>query len=256
MIAAEIRRQVDEGALEPGDQLPGHRDLASQFDVSMGSVREAISLLVGDGVLEVRAGRGTFVAAPGRFAEAAPVPLSLKEIEELIEAREILELQIAAMAAERATAQQVERLKEALAAMEEACEDAIAWPERDVEFHLALAAAAGNRYLLQAMHNLRGLLRQDMQLAGAAALRRFGTLRFSVDSHRAIVSAIEAGDAELARQSLFAIMSRHHEFVTGLYGPHDDDHDDETQAAPPAPGPAAPAAGAAAARRAASRRGS
>mgnify|MGYP006266920647 CR=1 FL=1 len=233
-IAAEIRRQVEEGALEPGHQLPGHRDLAAQFEVSMGSVREAISLLVGDGVLEVRAGRGTFVAQPARFALEAPAPLSLKEIEELIEAREILELQIAALAAERATAAQVARLHEALDAMATAAADASAWPDRDVDFHLALAAAAGNRYLYQAMHDFRSLLRQDMELAASAAIRRFGSLEFSVESHRAIVAAIEAGDAEQARQALFAIMSRHHEFVTSLYGLA------EGQAPEPATGAAAP----------------
>ena len=221
MIAAEIRRRVDEGALEPGDQLPGHRDLATQFGVSMGSVREAISLLVGDGVLEVRAGRGTFVAAPGRFPEPAPAPLSREEIGELIEAREILELQIAAMAAERATADQVARLYVAVGRMEAAAESADDWPDRDVEFHLALAAAAGNRYLLQAMQGIRSLLRQDMELSAVAAIARFGNLQFSVESHRAIVAAVEAGDAELARQALFVIMSRHHEFVTGLYASGD-----------------------------------
>lgn len=238
MIAAEIRRQVEEGALEPGDQLPGHRDLAVQFEVSMGSVREAISLLVGDGVLEVRAGRGTFVAAPARFAEPAPAPLTRKEIEELIEAREILELQIAELAAERATAGQVARLKEALDGMAAVAADADTWPDRDVDFHLALAAAAGNRYLLQSMVNIRSLLRQDMELAAAAAIHRFGSLEFSVESHRAIVSAVEAGDAALARQSLFAIMSRHHEFVTSLYALGEEGAAAHAAAAAPAARPA------------------
>lgn len=216
-IATEIRRQVDEGALEPGDQLPGHRDLAVQFEVAMGTVREAISMLIGDGLLTVRAGRGTFVATPGSFPDTVPPPLLRQELDELIEARETLELQIVELAAERATAEQVAGLHVALDRLEAASESAGEWPDRDLEFHLALAAASGNRYLLQAMQSISSLVRQDMELSAAAAIDRFGSLRFSVESHRAIVAAVEVGDAELARRLLFAIMSRHHEFVMGLY---------------------------------------
>lgn len=217
MIAGKLRARITDGALRPGDQLPGHRDLAAEFGVSLGSAREAISMLVGDGLIETRAGRGTFVAETSRLPAASWVPVTRKEIEELIEAREVIELQIVAMAAERASFEQIEALRAGVERMQAAASDPANYPEADVDFHVTLAEAAGNRVLVKAIKDIRELLRSDMELSAEAAIRRFGNLQFSVDSHRALVDAIEAGEPEAARQVLFDIMSRHHEFVISLY---------------------------------------
>lgn len=218
-IAAELRARIERGELAPGDRLPGHRELAASFSVSVGSVREAISMLISAGLVVTRAGRGTFVAAAGaRTAPPLPGrPLQRKEVEELIEAREVLELQLAAMAAERASAEQIAKLRACVARLGAAAADPDEYPEADVEFHLALAEAAGNRFLLRAMQDIRALLKRDMELSAEAAIRRFGHLEFSVASHAALVDAVEAGDTEEARRILFDTMSRNHEFVLGLY---------------------------------------
>src|SRR4051794_19756633 len=137
-IAEELRTQIESGELQPGEQLPGNRELAARFAVSLGSVREAISMLVSTALIETRAGRGTFVAKGRARTPATPGrPLERKEVEELIEAREVLELQIAAMAAERASAAQVAKLRDAVERMGAAASDAQAFPGADVEFHLA-----------------------------------------------------------------------------------------------------------------------
>jgi GntR family transcriptional repressor for pyruvate dehydrogenase complex len=185
--------------------------------VSLSSAREAISMLIGDGLIETRAGRGTYVAETLRLPPGVSAPVTRKEIEELIEARELLELSIVAMAAERASPQEIERLRRQVDRLQETVSDPDAFPDADVEFHLALAAAAGNRFLLRAISDLRALLRKDMELSAAAGIRRFGSLQYSVDAHRELIDAIEAGDPESARRVLFEIMSRHHEFVVGLY---------------------------------------
>jgi GntR family transcriptional repressor for pyruvate dehydrogenase complex len=111
----------------------------------------------------------------------------------------------------------VQSLRAAVERMGAAAADAEAFPEADVEFHLALAEAAGNRFLLRSMHDIRELLKRDMELSAEAAIRRFGNLEFSVDAHRGLVDAIEAGDADAARRILFDTMSRNHEFVLSLY---------------------------------------
>ena len=216
-IADELRSQIAQGTLQPGDQLPGHRDLAAGYGVSLGAAREAISILIGDGHVETRAGRGTYVAERTPSLERNGVPVSRKDIEELIEARELLGLSLAAMAAERASAEDIEHLRHAVTRMQEAVADASAYPEADLEFHLALARAAGNRFLLNAVRDLRALLRTDIELATAAGIQRFGSLQFSVDAHTALVDAIERGEPEVARRILFDLMNRHHEFVLGLY---------------------------------------
>jgi GntR family transcriptional regulator, transcriptional repressor for pyruvate dehydrogenase complex len=225
-IADQLRSQIRKGQPGPGEQLPGHRELAAAFSVSVGSVREAISMLVSAGLVETRAGRGTFVAErrhgpeleAGAYRTVAPgPPLERKAVEELIEAREVLEAEIAALAAERATPQQIEELRRRAENMEAAASDPEDYPDADVEFHLALAEAAGNRFLLHAMMDIRALLKQDMELGAEAAIRRFGDLRISVVDHRSLVEAIEARDPEAARTVLSKIVRRNHDFVLGLY---------------------------------------
>ena len=195
------------------------------YSVSVGSVREAISMLVSAGLVETQAGRGTYVSsgssAAGRRLDLVhslpPGPLERAEVEELVEARELIEAQLAALAAERGMPQQIARLRACIEQMEVAAASPLAYPDADVEFHLALAEAAGNRYLLQTMLDFRSLLRQDMELGAEAAIRRFGDLRVSVESHRQLVDAIEAGDVARARETAARIVRRNREFVLGLY---------------------------------------
>jgi GntR family transcriptional repressor for pyruvate dehydrogenase complex len=101
--------------------------------------------------------------------------------------------------------------------MEAAAANPYEYPEADVDFHLELAAAAGNRYLLQAMVDIRALLRQDMELGAEAAIRRFGDLRPSVESHRRLLEAIADGDPTRAAEVADEIVSRNQKFVLGLY---------------------------------------
>jgi DNA-binding FadR family transcriptional regulator len=182
-------------------------------------VREAISMLTSAGLLETRAGRGTYVAEGGDVPQAQTVgpPLGRREVEELIEAREVIELQLAAFAAERATPEDVADLRRAVERMELAADDPAEYPDADVEFHLTLARAAGNRYLLQALKDIRSLLKQDMELGAEAAIRRFGDLRISVEDHRRLAETIGAGDPDGARRIMSQIVSRNHTFVLGLY---------------------------------------
>ena len=226
VVAERVLEWIRQFDLQPGDQLPGHRELAETFAVSLGSIREAISMLITAGYVETRAGRGTFVAADRRvpgFASRSGRPLQRKEVEEIIEWREIVEFQAAEMAAQRAAARDIARLREITDRMQQAADDARAYPAIDVEFHLALADACGNRFLARALEDIRTVLERDMELSTEAAIRRHGDLQFSVDSHRILVDAIAAGEPERAREILFDITSRHHEFVLSLYAADDGD---------------------------------
>jgi DNA-binding FadR family transcriptional regulator len=119
------------------------------------------------------------------------------------------------MAAERASSNDVAHLRACLEKMEAAVDDAAAYAEADLQLHLGIAAAGRNRYLQQAMEQIRTLMRQNMEVSFEAALRRRGSLQVSLDSHRQLVDLIEAGDAAGARNIVYEIMSRHHEFVLG-----------------------------------------
>jgi GntR family transcriptional regulator, transcriptional repressor for pyruvate dehydrogenase complex len=219
MIANRLREQIVSGELKPGSKLPGHRELAAAHAVSVGSMREAISMLISNGLIETRAGRGTYVtAAPqGAARPRAGMPLAREEVEELTEARRVIEVRLAALAAERATPEQIEALTRATERLEAASANPYEYPDADVDFHLVLAEAAGNRYLLQAMVDIRALLRQDMELGAEAAIRRFGDLGPSVESHRRLLTAIADNDPVRAAEVADEIVSRNQKFVLGLY---------------------------------------
>jgi DNA-binding FadR family transcriptional regulator len=219
VIARQLRGQILRGELKPGSQLPGHRELAAMHSVSVGSIREAISMLISADLIETRPGRGTYVlrGSPEPVTIKVGPPLERREIEELTDARLIVEVELAALAAERATPEQLETLRRAVERMEAVAADPYDFPEADVEFHLAVAEAAGNRYLLKAMLDIRSLLRQDMELGAEAAIRRFGDLRWSVGSHRKLVEAIAERDADRAREVAREIVARNQQFVAGLY---------------------------------------
>lgn len=218
-IADRIRRQIGSGQLKPGEQLPGHRELATMFSVSVGTVREAISMLVSEGLIATRAGHGTFVA---ESSEQIPTiwsasPLDRGKVEELIDAREILEGALAAMAAERATSEQIEQLRGIIERMQEAHSDAAGFLAADVELHILLAEAANNRYLLKAMGGIRSMLRRDLELGAELSIRRVGDLQFAVDEHRQLVEAITARDSAAARTAMINIIGHNREVVLGMY---------------------------------------
>jgi GntR family transcriptional repressor for pyruvate dehydrogenase complex len=219
MIASRLRAQIQSGELAPGSQLPGHRDLAAMHSVSVGSIREAISMLVSSGLIETRAGRGTYVASSPSSASppSLAAPLRRHEVEELTEASRVIEVQLAALAAERATSEQLDGLQAAVDRMEASAANPYDYPEADVGFHLVLAEAAGNRYLLRALAEIRSLLKQDMELGAEAAIRRFGDIRPSVESHRRLVAAIAGRDPAGASAVADEIVSRNEQFVLGLY---------------------------------------
>jgi GntR family transcriptional repressor for pyruvate dehydrogenase complex len=215
-IAAELRRQIASGELKPGERLPGHRELAGTFAVSVGSVREAISMLVSSGLIETKAARGTFVV-DGRDVSVGDAPFERREAEELVEAREVLELELVELAAQRATRNDVADLHRSVDRLAKAVETASAYNDADRAFHTRIAEIARNRFLVQALEAIRGRLQGDLELAADAAIRRFGSLDFSVVSHSNLVDAIEAGNAADARRIALELMTRSHEFVLGLY---------------------------------------
>jgi GntR family transcriptional repressor for pyruvate dehydrogenase complex len=215
-IAAELRRRIAAGELKPGDRLPGHRELAGAFSVSVSSVREAISMLVSSGLIETRAARGTFVTDLPLLSDGL-APIERKEAGELLEARELLELQLVELAATRASASQLQTIRRAVDRLADAVDTAAGYNEADRLFHGAIAEAAGNRFLRRALDEIRTRIQPDLDHAADAAIRRFGSLDFSLAAHRELVDAIEAGEAVESRRQLHVLMARSHEFILGLY---------------------------------------
>src|SRR3990167_6105938 len=117
-IVRQVKQMITEGRLKSGDQLPPERDLAEKFRVSRTSVREALRALESLGLLEIRPGEGTFVREVSVEALIEPLALLMvsqrETIGELFEARRVLEPAIAALAAARATPEEVQEMERIL----------------------------------------------------------------------------------------------------------------------------------------------
>lgn len=208
-IVEQIEGSILKGELSEGSQLPAERDLAKQFGVSRTAVREAIKALQEKGLVDAFPGRGTFVTN----GTSNPMRRSLDRILKggetdgwgyLVEVREILEPGIAALAAIRAEDQDLTAMRDALAVMDQAGRDSDAFIEADLDFHLALAEAAGNPIVLSLIDSIVGLLREQR-------LRIFsigGGPDRGQCHHKRILDAIERHDPNEARAAMQAHLSQ------------------------------------------------
>jgi DNA-binding GntR family transcriptional regulator len=187
-----IRALIVGGTLPPGGRL-GQAELAEQLGISRGSVREALRRLAGDGLVEFEVNRGFFVGDVG-----------LEVVLERLEARLLLEPQIARVAAGRRTDADLAALREAIAE-ERAASTSAAAHDASRAFHLALAAATGNDQLWRLID---GLWIADVGRRLLA--RRYAAPTWQADDaheHEEILAAVEARDADRAE----ALMRRHDE---------------------------------------------
>lgn len=187
--------------LRPGDRLPSERELMASLSVGRSSLREAIKSLAAFGVVQVAVGSGTYVADGDTSLLTRPLSWSLligeRSTDDLIEARRILEVELVGLAAERATEAELAVIAEKLALMGLNLEDAECFARYDLEFHLAIAAAAHNQVLYQVMDTLRHVLQ-------AWFVRSFpwGDSAEMIARHRRIHDAIAAHDVAAARRAI------------------------------------------------------
>jgi GntR family transcriptional repressor for pyruvate dehydrogenase complex len=203
-VVARIETQILNGDLRPGDQLPTERELGNQFKVSRTVIREAVKALRAKGLVTSEQGRGTFVA--DGTARAARNSLGLmmqigasESPDQLIEARELFEPEIAALAAQRATPNDLTRLRVAVETMERALGNADAFIEADLAFHLALASATQNALIPTLLDPIMDLLREQRK----KIFRVNGAARGQAH-HKKILKAIQARDADAARRAMRA----------------------------------------------------
>ena len=208
-IVQQIEESILKGELNEGSQLPAERDLAKQFGVSRTAVREAIKALQEKGLVDAFPGRGTFVTNGTSNSMRRSLDRIIKSGEpdglaHLVEVREILEPEIAALAAVRATEQDLTAMREALDVMDNAGRDSDAFIEADLDFHLALAEAAANPIVLSLIDSIVGLLREQR-------LRIFripGGPECGQDHHKRILEAIQRHDPQGARAAMHAHLSQ------------------------------------------------
>jgi len=204
-IIEQVRDLITSGRLKPGDRLPAERELAQILKVGRSTVREAIRAMESLGLLRVRAGEGTFlVAATPDDSEVGSVPEALLRSwdgqHKLFEVRRVIEPDLAAFAARRATPEQIVTMRAVLGDQEEEIRQGGNGMKADTAFHYLLANAAGNEVLVRIMDSLMDRLQETR----AHSLRAEGRPAQSLKQHRAILTAIESRDAKAAEKRMLA----------------------------------------------------
>jgi GntR family transcriptional repressor for pyruvate dehydrogenase complex len=201
-IVRQVKQMIAEGRLKSGDRLPPERDLAEKFVVSRTSVREALRALESLGLIEIRAGEGTFVR--GVSVESLIEPLALvmaaqrEAIGELFEARRVLEPAIAALAAGRATPEEIHEMERILEDQAREIAAGKTGLAQDAAFHAAIGTAAHNRAITRIAHAIMDLLTQSRE----ESLNTPGRPTRSHQDHRRILQAIARRNATAARQAM------------------------------------------------------
>jgi DNA-binding FadR family transcriptional regulator len=197
-IADQIRSLIESGQVARGARLPAERDLAKQLRVSRPSLREALIALEIEGLLDVRVGSGIYVRQPGAPAAGGQLENASGPFE-VMHARWVIEGECAALAAKRATPEQLRALREAHARMVEATRSDPNPLEADRAFHVRLAEASGNSALVLLVQTLWDQRVGPLYRALERKIEHPGMAADTLREHQAIVNAIARRDAAGAR---------------------------------------------------------
>lgn len=203
-LATHIARQIDGGVLKPGDRLPTEQQLAGAYGVSRTVVREAVHQLKSQGLVRSRQGSGVFVTAPPPHRALAFDPKvlgSLEDVMQMVELRRVIEGEMAALAAKRASPSQVAELKRALLAIDAATDSGELGVEQDLAFHRAIGAATGNPQFVRLLGILEAHLRDAMTVTKGNESTRPDFMEQVRREHRAILDAVAAHDEKRARRA-------------------------------------------------------
>ncbi|MCL1981384.1 MAG: FadR family transcriptional regulator [Proteobacteria bacterium] len=203
VLIERISEMIRSGELQPGGRLPPERKLAEMFGVSRSSLRQAFQALAERGIIESRQGDGTYLLP------AIETPLSTDAIadaiseqsgllREIVEFRQLIEPQIAALAARRISTEAVDRLKILVCDQQRALMVGRVAAGFDAEFHQVLAESADNRVMARVMSTIQSIVNESRSIWLQSNERRLT----SMEGHLRIIDALEARDAEAAHAAM------------------------------------------------------
>lgn len=200
-VIKQIRAMIQSGEFQPGKKIPSERELTEAFSVSRIAVREAIKSLEAKGLLEVRSGEGTFVKTMtsndlvDTFTNALVVKHAFKD---LLEVRRIVEVEIVGLTAERATDEDLFKMKDAIDLMEQDIKDETSHIQSDFMFHDAIAKSSDNKLLAHMMFTVRDLMQESIHLTTKVE----GTDKRAYEGHLQIYNMIAKRDTENAKKAM------------------------------------------------------
>lgn len=210
-IVERITAFILDERMRPGDKLPSERELMVRLGVGRSSLREAIKTLSAIGVVVVQIGDGMYVGSGQAAVLTKPLSWGLligdHTVREVTEARRLVEMELCAFAATRATDEQLAAISAELEAMRVGRDDAEAFTRADQAFHLAIATGAHNGVLYHVLETLRHVIRVWMfKTYISNPIRHDGIIE-----HEAIEAALYAHDPDAAR----AAMAKHLDAASG-----------------------------------------
>jgi len=201
-VVHHVALLIERGELRPGDRLPPERELAQELGVSRPTVRAGLHALAAMGVTESRQGAGTFITGgPPRLGAG---PLSFLAAlhgftrDQIFEARKILEVGAAGLAAELGLNDRLAPMAEEVTGMFANLGEPQTFLLHDIRFHRAVAGAAGNPVLLALVEMVSSLVWEQRRLT----VERAHDLKESAEMHRRIYQAIRDRDSERARMEM------------------------------------------------------
>lgn len=204
-ISDQIKEMILQGQLQPGDRLPSERELAEKFKVSRTTVREALRSLAAIGIISIRQGDGSFVE---HFKlEDVLEPLSVlfhiegdeSGLEAFSEVREILEVEMVALAAKRADKEDLDVIERSVGAMVDEVKNGGIGDLADADFHVALANASKNPVLIRLMNTIADLMKYTYQSKRKRLFLDQEILEEIYRSHHAVAQAVREKNPEKSR---------------------------------------------------------
>ena len=199
-IAGHLRREIIAGNLAAKERLPPERVLANEYGVARGTVREALNRLADEGMVEIRAGSGSYVSFDP-LGQVNAIVESTRPLE-LIDARFALEPHLCRLAVLHARQQELDALEALAETMESGIDDAMSFSQADMAFHTLLAESTGNSLLVWMMGQINSVRVQDEWARMRQLTLNRDTIITYNDQHRQILAAIRMREPERAANAM------------------------------------------------------
>lgn len=217
-IVAQIKQLVLEEKLKAGDKLPPEPELAEQFSVSRTSVREALSILESQGIVERKKSEGTIIKHFSVIKVFESIILSPKsDLEmflDLMEARKLVEVNLLRSVVDRCEPEGAHRVEMALKMMEKEILNGYTGVDSDILFHLNLAACANNQVLISIVKSISDMLTETR----SKTLQVPGRLIICLEEHRLIWEAVQNKDLKLAQERMLEHLNCVIRIASTIYG--------------------------------------
>ncbi|MBW2367952.1 MAG: FadR family transcriptional regulator [Deltaproteobacteria bacterium] len=201
-VVESIKERILSGEFGPGDQFPSEQQMLKDYSVSRLTLREALSRLAALGIIRVQHGKGAFVKSAISIPALDNVLIPMfpqhdpDRMNDLIEARILIDSEVAAKVAGKRTQKQIKHLKSLLKFDDKVLSNSELYAKQDYQFHLALTEMAGNQFFLAIYQALSRQIKAFLiQIANNAEDRKT-----FMENHRPLLKAIIDRDVEKARQ--------------------------------------------------------